>query len=380
MASGSPGLETIIAWDTQGHAVTSAQNGLLPNSPVDMRGVRLWGQYVKSRTSDGGSPMDGSGYLDWLLATQGVNTHACIGKVNGHGRVLYKQAMRLHPRAQPTRGLAVSEAAKATAETAKAKAMADAAEAKAKAEAAEAKATAEAAKATAMAEAKAMAEATATAETAKAKAMADAAEAKAKAEAAEAKATTEAAKATAVAEAKAMAEAKATAETAKAKAKAEAAEAKAKAEATATAETAKAKAMADAAEAKAKAEAAEAKATAEAAKATAMADAAEAMPEVANARGKRVFRLSMRSTSQPDTANYAAIRLHKNVWQLSGEAGSRIAVFATPLALARRPQSVKPWRTRLFLSGCENSGLDERTGAEVEAIFTDDNIIEFSHI
>ena len=170
--------------------------------------------------------MDGSGYLDWLLATQGVNTHACIGKVNGHGRVLYKQAMRLLPRAQPTRGLAVSEAAKATA----------------------------------------------------------------------------------------------------------------------------------------------------------MADAAEAMPEVANARGKRVFRLSMRSTSQPDTANYAAIRLHKNVWQLSGEAGSRIAVFATPLALARRPQSVKRWRTRLFLSGCENSGLDERTGGEVEAIVTDDNIIEFSHI
>ena len=94
----------------------------------------------------------------------------------------------------------------------------------------------------------------------------------------------------------------------------------------------------------------------------------------------KVFRLSMRSTSQPGAADYAAVKLHKNVWQLSNEAGSRIAVFATPLALSRRPQSVKRWRTRLFLSGCENSGLDERTGVEVEAILTDDHIIEFSHI
>ena len=142
---------------------------------------------------------------------------------------------------------------------------------------------------------------------------------------------------------------------------------------------AKAKAMA---EAKAMAVATEAKARAEAAEAKEMAKATEvkATAEIANARGGKVFRLSMRSTSQPGAADYAAVKLHKNVWQLSNEAGSRIAVFATPLALSRRPQSVKRWRTRLFLSGCENSGLDERTGVEVEAILTDDHIIEFSHI
>jgi hypothetical protein len=126
-------------------------------------------------------------------------------------------------------------------------------------------------------------------------------------------------------------------------------------------------------------EAADAKAAADAATATAAAKAVEAT-KAAPVQTKRVLRFSTELTRSPGAADYAAVQLRKNLWQLSNEGDYRFAVFAAPLSLSTRPAGCKPWRTKLFMSSYETSGLDSRTGMEFEACLDVDYIIEFSRI
>ena len=95
---------------------------------------------------------------------------------------------------------------------------------------------------------------------------------------------------------------------------------------------------------------------------------------------EQVLRLSIGQTLQGNVADYAAVPLRRNIWQLNNGHESRIAVFDTPLTVQTNRKAGKRWRTKLFLSGPQNSGLDERTGREVEAVITKDDIIEFSRI
>ena len=285
------GLGAIIAWDREGNATECARNAVLPASPVDMRGVRLWGLYAKSQTNGDGQP-GAMPYLQWLQQLRGANAHACVGKVAGHGRVLLGQVTR-HYSVQA--GAAGARAA------------------------GEAVATAMAPNARGAAGAKA---------------------------AADAKAAAEAATGAAAAEAKAAADAKA---------------------------------AISAANAKEAAMAAKAREAADAATATAAAKAVEAT-KAAPAQTKRVLRFSTELTRSPGAADYAAVQLRKNLWQLSNEGDNRFAVFAAPLSLSTRPAGCKPWRTKLFMSSYETSGLDSRTGMEFEACLDVDYIIEFSRI
>ena len=395
MADLPPGLGAIIAWDREDNATECARNAVLPASPVDMRGVRLWGLYAKSQTNGDGQP-GAMPYLQWLQQLRGANAHACVGKVAGHGRVLLGQVTRHYSVQAGAAGARAAGEAVATAMAPNARGAAGAkaaADAKAAISAAKAIAAAEAATGAAAAEAKAAADAKAAISAANAKEAAMAAKAReatrAK-EAADAKAAISAAEAAteaAAAGAKAAADARGAAMAAKAREATRAKEA-ADAQAAISAANAKEAAMAakareatrakEAADAKAAADAATATA-ADTATATAAAKAVEAT-KAAPVQTKRVLRFSTELTRSPGAADYAAVQLRKNLWQLSNEGDYRFAVFAAPLSLSTRPAGCKPWRTKLFMSSYETSGLDSRTGMEFEACLDVDYIIEFSRI
>ena len=343
MADLPPGLGAIIAWDREDNATECARNAVLPASPVDMRGVRLWGLYAKSQTNGDGQP-GAMPYLQWLQQLRGANAHACVGKVAGHGRVLLGQVTRHYSVQAGAAGARAAGEAVATAMAPNARGAAGAkaaADAKAAISAAKAIAAAEAATGAAAAEAKA------------------AADAKAAISAANAKEAAMAAKAREATRAKEAADANAAISAAEAATEAAAAGAKAAADARGAAMAAKAREATRAKEAAAKA-----------------VEATKAAP----VQTKRVLRFSTELTRSPGAADYAAVQLRKNLWQLSNEGDYRFAVFAAPLSLSTRPAGCKPWRTKLFMSSYETSGLDSRTGMEFEACLDVDYIIEFSRI